>query len=171
MKHLHHKIPKSRGGTNDLSNLEELDFIEHARLHAEDFLNGGPRFDFRHDGWPFLPECIRKRVLEKASEHSRTVSGPAGAAALTFEQRSAAGKKGGPLGAKNQPKEIRVSNAKKGVQTRIERYGTPFVNRFDLHSLLNRYCCPCCGMVSNAGNISKHLKAKSNNCVGEKQPL
>lgn len=44
-KHKHHKVPKSRGGSNDPSNLEELDFIEHAFWHALDFLNGGPRFD------------------------------------------------------------------------------------------------------------------------------
>lgn len=171
MEHLHHIVPKSRGGSNDSDNLVALDFIEHARVHAEDFLNGGPRFDFRHDGWPFLDEDLRQRVLDKASEHSRTISGPAGGAALTFEQRSAAGKKGGPIGAKNQPREVRVANAKKGVRTRIERYGTPFVDRFDLHSPLNKYRCPCCGLVSNAGNVTKHLNAKSNNCVGEKQPL
>jgi hypothetical protein len=171
MKHIHHKIPKSRGGTNNPSNLEELDFIEHARVHAEDFLNGGPRFDFRHDGWPFLDAELRQKVLEKASEHSRTISGPAGGAALTFEQRSAAGKKGGPIGAKNQPRGVRVQNGKKGVQTRIEKYGTPFVEKFDLHSPSNRYCCPCCGKVSDAGNITKHLNAKSNDCVGKKQPF
>jgi len=168
MKHIHHKVPKSRGGTNEPSNLEELDFVEHARLHAKDFLNGGPRFDFRHTGWPFLDSELREKVLQKASEHSRIISGPAGAETLTFEQRSAAGKKGGPIGAKNQPREVRVSNAKKGVQTRIERYGTPFVNRFDLST---QYSCPCCGITGNAGNMTRHLKAKSNECVGEKQPL
>jgi hypothetical protein len=148
--------------------LEELDFIEHARVHAEDFLNGGPRFDFRHDGWPFLDAELRQKVLEKASEHSRTVSGPAGAAALTFEQRSAAGKKGGPIGAKNQPREVKVQNGRKGVQTRIKKYGTPFVNQFDLNT---QFRCPCCGYIGNAGNVTKHLNAKSNNCVGIKQPL
>jgi hypothetical protein len=154
-----------------LSNLIELDFVEHARVHAEDFLNGGPRFDFRHQGWPLLDEELRKKVLEKASEHSRNVSGPAGGAALTFEQRSAAGKKGGPIGAKHQPREVRVSNAKKGVQTRIEKYGSPFVERFDLHSPANQFRCPCCGFIGNAGNVTRHLNAKSNNCVGTKQPL
>jgi len=171
MDHTHHIVPKSRGGTDDPENLVEIDFIEHARLHAEDFINGGPRFDFRHAGWPYLEENLREEVLKKASEHSRTVSGPAGGRATTFEQRSAAGRIGGPIGAKNQPREVRVANAKKGVQTRIEKYGTPFVERFDLHSPQNRYCCPCCGYVGNAGNVTQHLNAKSNRCVGEKQPL
>jgi hypothetical protein len=168
MKHIHHITPRSRGGTDEPDNLEEIDFIEHARLHAEDFLAGGPRFDFRHAGWPHLEDTLRQKVLEKASEHSKTISGPAGGAALTFEQRSAAGKKGGPIGAKNQPREVRVSNGKKGVQTRIERYGTPFVDKFDLNTQF-RY--PCCGYTGNAGNVTRHLNAKSNDCVGKKQPL
>jgi hypothetical protein len=168
MNHIHHIVPKSRGGTDEPENLEEIDFIEHARLHAEDFLAGGPRFDFRHAGWPHLDATLRQEVLEKASEHSRTISGPAGGAALTFEQRSAAGKKGGPIGARNQPLEVRVANGKKGVQTRIERYGTPFVNKFDLNT---QFSCPCCGYTGNAGNVTQHLNAKSNDCVGKKQSL
>jgi hypothetical protein len=167
MKHVHHKIPKSRGGTNDLSNLEELDFIEHARIHAEDFLKGGPRFDFRHDGWPYLDQNLREQVLKKASEHSRGIIGFGGDVS-TFDQKSAAGKKGGPIGAKNQPREVRVQNAKKGVQTRIKKYGTPFVNKFDLNT---QFRCPCCGYIGNAGNVTQHLNAKSNDCVGAKQPL
>jgi hypothetical protein len=168
MEHLHHIIPKSRGGSDDAENLVKIDFIEHARIHAEDFLSGGPRFDFRHDGWAFLDPGLRQKVLEKASEHSKNVSGPLGGSALSFEQRSAAGKKGGPIGAKNQPREVRVANAKKGVQTRIEKYGTPFVNQFDLNT---QFRCPCCGYTGNAGNVTRHLNAKSNDCVGKKQLL
>ena len=69
--HIHHLTPKSRGGTDDPENLTEIDFIEHAKLHAEDFLNGGPRFDFRHPGWPWLDKSLREDVLLKASEHTR----------------------------------------------------------------------------------------------------
>jgi hypothetical protein len=69
--HLHHVIPKSRGGSDDPSNLIEIDFIEHARLHAEDFLNGGPRFDFRHPGWPLLESSLREAVLKRAAEDTR----------------------------------------------------------------------------------------------------
>jgi hypothetical protein len=162
MNHIHHITPKSRGGTDNPENLQELDFKEHAYLHAIDFLNGGPRFDFRHAGWPLLEEELRKKVLEKASEHSQTLSGW-GMATFTFEQKSKAGKKGGPIGAKNQPREVRVANGKKGVQTRIERYGTP--------SPTQRYRCPCCGLESTAGPITKHINSTSNLCIGEKQPL
>jgi hypothetical protein len=69
--HIHHVVPRSRGGTDDPINLIEIDFIEHARLHAEDFLEGGPRFDFRHAGWPYLEESLRKAVLKRAAEDTR----------------------------------------------------------------------------------------------------
>jgi len=69
--HVHHVIPQSRGGSNNLENLIEINFIEHAKLHAEDFLKGGPWFDFRHPGWQFLETTLRKEVLEKASEVRR----------------------------------------------------------------------------------------------------
>ncbi len=69
--HIHHVIPRSRGGTDEQTNLVEIDFIEHARLHAEDFLNGGPRFDFRHAGWPYLEKPLREAVLEQAAKDTR----------------------------------------------------------------------------------------------------
>lgn len=69
--HIHHVVPRSRGGTDELSNLVEIDFVEHARLHAEDFLAGGPRFDFRHAGWPYLDKDLREAVLKQASEDTR----------------------------------------------------------------------------------------------------
>jgi hypothetical protein len=74
-RHRHHKQPKSRGGSNDPSNLEELDPYSHALHHAWDFLyNEGPRFDFRHEAWPLLPDGLKQKVLEKAAEHSSKVN-------------------------------------------------------------------------------------------------
>jgi len=69
--HIHHVIPRSRGGTDDPRNLVEIDFVEHARLHAEDFLSGGPRFDFRHAGWTYLDKNLREAVLKQAAEDTR----------------------------------------------------------------------------------------------------
>jgi len=66
--HTHHIIPVSRGGSDDPKNLVVIDFVEHARHHAEDFLNGGPQFDFRHEGWPWLDEELRQKVLDKTSQ-------------------------------------------------------------------------------------------------------
>ena len=70
-KHCHHKQPKSREGSDDPSNLVDMDPYDHALYHAEDFLyNEGPRFDFRHEAWPLLPTDLREKVLQKAAEHS-----------------------------------------------------------------------------------------------------
>lgn len=68
--HRHHIKPRSRGGTDDPDNFADINFIEHARIHALDYLNGGPRFDFRHEGWPWLDEELRRLVLEKATGSS-----------------------------------------------------------------------------------------------------
>ncbi len=69
--HIHHVIPRSRGGTDEPTNLVEIDFIEHARLHAEDYLQGGPSFDFRQPGWSFLEDELREKVLACHSEKVR----------------------------------------------------------------------------------------------------
>jgi hypothetical protein len=63
--HQHHKVFRCQGGTDDPANLVELDFIDHAELHARDFLAGGPWFDFRHEGWPYLSKELREAVREE----------------------------------------------------------------------------------------------------------
>jgi len=65
--HTHHITPRSRGGSDDPENLIDIDFVEHARIHAEDFLAGGPEFDFRHAGWKLLDEDLQRRVREEKS--------------------------------------------------------------------------------------------------------
>ena len=60
--HKHHIIYMSQGGTDDPSNLVELDFIAHAELHAKDFLAGGPEFDFRQAGYKYLDADLRKKL-------------------------------------------------------------------------------------------------------------
>jgi hypothetical protein len=69
--HKHHIHYKSQGGSDDPSNLVELDFIEHARLHALDFVSGGPMFDCRHEGWPYLEGDLRDRVKQELSRRTR----------------------------------------------------------------------------------------------------
>jgi hypothetical protein len=61
---LHHKIPRSRGGTNDAWNLVELSEYEHAHEHALDFIlfNASPMFDFRQKGWKLLPKDLQLAV-------------------------------------------------------------------------------------------------------------
>lgn len=65
--HQHHVVFRCQGGTDDASNLTDLEFIDHAELHARDFLAGGPWFDFRHEGWPYLGKELRKEVLAETS--------------------------------------------------------------------------------------------------------
>ena len=69
MTHIHHTIPKSRGGTNEQWNLTEVDPYTHAYEHALDFVlfDSAPRFDFRHEAWPLLPEDLQKAVRNEAS--------------------------------------------------------------------------------------------------------
>jgi hypothetical protein len=70
-KHKHHIRYKCHGGDDTQDNLQELGFVEHAKLHAEDFLKGGPQFDFRHEGWPLLEESLTERVLEEHAKRQR----------------------------------------------------------------------------------------------------
>ena len=69
--HKHHIVYKSQGGTDDPSNLVELDFISHAELHANDFLSGGPSFDFRHKGYKYLDENLRNKLREEKSRRQK----------------------------------------------------------------------------------------------------
>lgn len=71
MIHTHHVVFKCQGGTDDPSNLVELDHIEHATLHALEYLRGGPSFDFRQSGWPYLSEELQDKIKE---EHARRCS-------------------------------------------------------------------------------------------------
>jgi hypothetical protein len=70
MVHIHHKIPKSRGGTDEEWNLVEMDPYAHAYEHALDFVlfEHAPHFDFRHEAWPLLPGGLQEAVLNRHSE-------------------------------------------------------------------------------------------------------
>ncbi len=66
--HKHHIVYKSRGGSDNPSNLVVLSPYDHALLHAQDFLKGGADFDFRHEAWPLLPQDLREKVkVEKSN--------------------------------------------------------------------------------------------------------
>ena len=75
-RHRHHVTPVHKGGSDDPDNIVELDFIEHARVHAERFLNGEDNwFDFRHPGWPYLPLELKEAVSDRVGEINRSKSG------------------------------------------------------------------------------------------------
>lgn len=67
---IHHKVPRSRGGSDDEWNLVELSPFEHAYEHALDFVlfpEISPQFDFRQPGWPLLPEDLQLLVRQETS--------------------------------------------------------------------------------------------------------
>jgi hypothetical protein len=71
---IHHKLPRSLGGSDDPSNLIELSLYEHAELHALEFINGGIHFDMRNPFWPVL-QAENPELAEKVKEeNSRRMS-------------------------------------------------------------------------------------------------
>ena len=68
--HVHHKIPRSRGGTDDEWNLVEMDPYTHAYEHALDFVlfDHAPKFDYRHEAWPLLPGDLQDAVKKRHAE-------------------------------------------------------------------------------------------------------
>lgn len=70
----HHKIARSRLGTDDGWNLEDLSEYEHAYEHALDFVlfpEIAPHFDHRMNGWPLLPIDLQEAVSKAHSEWMR----------------------------------------------------------------------------------------------------
>jgi hypothetical protein len=65
--HIHHPVARSRGGTDDYTELKEP--YAHAYDHALDFVlfDSAPQFDFRHEAWPLLPKDLQEVVLEKTA--------------------------------------------------------------------------------------------------------
>jgi len=69
--HKHHIVYRSQGGSDNVSNLVILSPYDHALIHALDFLEGGPSFDFRHEAWPLLPDELKFRVRKEKSKRLR----------------------------------------------------------------------------------------------------
>lgn len=65
--HRHHPVARSRGGTDDYTELKSP--YDHAYDHAVDFVlfDSAPQFDFRHEAWPLLPDELRTAVLDKTA--------------------------------------------------------------------------------------------------------
>jgi len=70
-QHKHHIIPRALGGDDSPENLTILDAIEHAELHAKEFLAGGIQFDFRHEGWPYLSKELRDACRAERSRRMK----------------------------------------------------------------------------------------------------
>jgi hypothetical protein len=168
MKHTHHIQPLHLGGTDDEWNLINIDFIEHAKLHAQRFLDGlDRRFDFRHEGWKHLDNELRAQVLEKTAQvtsencnltqedriRGGTTQGrrcaelKLGVCGRSPEQMAADGKKGGPKGGAVQGRR----NAEN-----LTGFCNPDVQRSNAQKLnKKRVRCTITGRISTPGGLSR----------------
>jgi len=80
--HIHHIVPRCEGGSDHPNNLLLVEPVEHARIHALDFLEGGPWFDFRQEGWALLEADLQIQVRNEAArrkaEHNKSEDRPRG---------------------------------------------------------------------------------------------
>ena len=171
--HRHHPIAKSRGGTNDYTEL--LDPYTHCYGHALDFVlfEKAPRFDFRHEAWPLLPPDLRNAVLKEAkrrgkennplTEVGRVKGGLTrgkqcaeqnlGVCGRTPEQMTADGKEGGKLGGKVQGK--RNAENKTG-------FCNPEVQSKNAKKLnAKRVQCTVTGHISTPGGLSRYQQSRN----------
>jgi hypothetical protein len=68
----HHRIAKSRGGTEDDWNLVDKTEYDHTYDHALDFVlfENAPAFDFRLPAWNFLPEDLKEAVRKEKARRT-----------------------------------------------------------------------------------------------------
>jgi hypothetical protein len=175
IKHSHHKIPKSRGGTDDEWNLVEMDPYTHAYEHALDFVlfDNAPMVDFRQQGWPLLPGDLQQAVLEK---HRIRMSGDwnptkKGVSQSTRDKQSELRK--GVLKSPEHKEKIRQSNkryeevqcphcSKKGREAQMKRWHFNNCRHFTGQVLRQpKATCPHCGITGSACNIKRY---HFNNC-------
>jgi len=153
--HIHHIIPRYQGGTDDPHNLIELTVEQHAEAHRLLFEQNNNWEDFV--AWKTL--CgqmtqseaslrasaegakkgakVRGLQLSKDREFQSRV-GKLGGLALTFEQRSAAGKIGGSR-SKGKPKT----------------YDTPFVTNNPASIKVS--CIRCRKIIGGSANLKQHF--------------
>jgi len=170
--HIHHIIPRSRGGTDDKWNLVELDPYTHAYEHALDFVlfDCAPVFDCRHEAWPLLPNDLQVAVRSKLRY-------------IWNSRQSDKGKKGGKSSAEkrvgvcapnfgevvSQNMQNLVLRGEHWFQTdeHSQRISTQNKTRWEqgTHPLQQPCKCPICGveLKTKAGlgpHMRKHRNAK-----------
>jgi len=75
-RHRHHVQPRHLGGLDTPDNIVEIDFIEHAKIHANRFIAGKDGwFDCRQAGWNYLSDELRNAVRTRMGEINRENSG------------------------------------------------------------------------------------------------
>ena len=173
MMHKHHPVAKSRGGNDGYT--VEVDPYAHCYEHAIDFLlfEKAPRFDFRHEAWPLMPQDLKDKVLKEAAKRGRrknflTPEGRRqrgltqgqkcaeqnlGVCGRSPEQMSEHGKKGGKLGGKTQGK--RNAENKTG-------FCNPEVQSKNAHTLNTKQVqCTLTGYISTPGGLSRYQQSRN----------
>lgn len=155
--HVHHRIPRSQGGTNDSSNLYVCSpsFHFHAWHGADGRLNlikqatingrkgsilGGKRCHELGVGLHALDHSAKAKLLWAQGK---------GLAAMTPEEKTAAGRKGGTLGG--------ATNAKNG--TGVCGISPEKHSKQMSKTNSQKWVCGICGnYISNAKNVNKHIR-------------
>jgi hypothetical protein len=168
--HVHHKIPVSRGGTDDEWNLVELDPYTHAYEHALDFVlfDSAPMVDFRQQGWRMIPQDLREKVLEK---HRSRMSGDwnptATGVSLETRRKQSDIRRGIPKSADHREK-IRQSNLnhtsiacphcdKIGREAQMKRWHFDNCRHFTGRIVPQpRTICPYCGINGSICNLKRY---------------
>ena len=168
--HIHHIIPRSRGGTDDEWNLVELDPYTHAYNHALDFVlfDQAPMFDCRHEAWPSLPLDLQTAVREKLRvlwNTRQSDQGKKGGAACVERQLGICAPNFGEVVSQNM--RNLVSNGEHWFQTEDHRQRVTDQNRLGweqgTHPLQQPCKCPICGVkLKTKGGLGPHMRKHRN---------
>jgi hypothetical protein len=70
-RHRHHIVPRHLGGEDEVENIELLDPLKHAELHALRFLEGEDKwFCAMQEGWPLMDPRLQEEVIQRMSSHN-----------------------------------------------------------------------------------------------------
>jgi hypothetical protein len=148
---IHHKIPRSRGGSDEEWNLVEYDDYTHAYEHALDFVlfpEIAPWFDCRMPAWPTLPEDLQTAVR---NEISKRWSKPR---SQTHRANISKSLKGRP---KSLEHRINLSVPKRdtSLMGRYERTSEVRANVSMAAKGRKRVKCPHCDMLCQPGTFAR----------------
>lgn len=173
MFHKHHKVFRSQGGGDELENIELLTPLEHAELHAEVFLSGGPWFDNRHEGWKLFSKELREKVLAEQSKR-RTELNFGRSLSEETKQKISTSRKGQKVPEETKQK---ISSSMTGEQNHMYRKKVSQETREKQSLSAKRRCnketnkafvervkqknsekvtCPHCNKTGGAGGMKRH---------------
>jgi hypothetical protein len=153
MKHIHHIVPKHMGGTDDPSNLIELDVEEHAEAHRKLYEEYGNEYD--RIAWLGLSKQIDLTEAQRLAHLNGTKLGG--------KMQS---KESKILGAKMQPKESKILGGKRGGKSCYEQNKGMFSltkeekSEIAKNTINKRWKCTETGFISTVAGITKFQKRR-----------